>query len=506
MLHIPNASTSSAETLSAVYMSLNSRELVVKPPGSPDSGMGYDSEIDNDEEVVTNRRLSQHKAMNSLHASSPSPTLECINCPEMQDGAHDVFDGNVAKENTVAPVEVKREIVEPIEENTPQCSNDSKMAEILAELNNLPDTKIELPPPSISSQKKLAARPDYVKRPMNAFMIWSQIQRRKIMQKTPDVHNAEISRNLGKLWREQPESQKMPYMIEAERLRLQHMRDHPDYKYKPKKKSKGAQAKKAEEKVIPDPKPVASRASPSAKRNRKRKLTSSQAKLASSSPPNIPIDPQNVSKAIFNPIQVALTPSSSLAQQGAGANIAVDNPTTVTIKVEPSGAGPTTLTSSPIPRKRARTNSETVAKREEHTSPKIGVVKGTLIQAVGEGNRQYILVSGASDMRPSVQAISSIVPITSRPGSAPQIHTARAKEQVVCCTQGFVPIARVEGHESISNVSIVNGCVQSSNPTPKEEVDIVSSSETRIMCEALGSNCYQHHLKVSDRQMCAHVV
>nr|CAB3266489.1 SoxC HMG transcription factor [Phallusia mammillata] len=491
MLHHASASTSSAQSMSTVYMSLDSRKRSVKPPGSPDSGMGYDSDLDNDEEVITNRRLSQHKAMSNLHASSPSPTLECINCPEMQDGGHDVFDGNAAKEHTTPPVEVKREV-----EAT--CTNDSKMAEILAELNNLPDTKIELPPPSISSQKKLAARPDHVKRPMNAFMIWSQIQRRKIMEETPDVHNAEISRNLGKLWRELPEPEKMPFMIEAERLRLQHMRDHPDYKYKPKKKAKATQVKKAAEekeyvkiecaKVPAEPKQAASRASPNAKRARKRKLTSNQTKVAQS-PTNIPTEPQSVSKAMFNPIQVALTPNSNPALQGTGAN-AVNNPTTVTIKVEPSGASLSTLTSSSVPRKRARTNSESVVKREEQLSPKI--VKGTLIQ--GGGNRQYIIVSGASDMRPNVQAISSVVSSTSRPGSAPQVHV-QDKESVVCYAQGFVPIAKV--HEN--SISIVNGCVQSTNnnnssnnATLIKESDVISKNEAQIISEALGSNCLQN--------------
>lgn len=113
-----------------------------------------------------------------------------------------------------------------------------KNLSIQEELEILGPSNIQLPPPSISSQKKEAARPGHIKRPMNAFMIWSQIERRKITTADPIMHNAEISRNLGKRWRSLEEGNKRPYIIEAERQRLQHMRDYPDYKYKPKKRTK----------------------------------------------------------------------------------------------------------------------------------------------------------------------------------------------------------------------------------------------------------------------------
>ena len=73
---------------------------------------------------------------------------------------------------------------------------------------------------------------------MNAFMVWSQLERRKIIEVTPDKHNAEISKELGRRWKLLPEEKRQPYIEEAERLRILHQKEYPDYKYKPRKKPK----------------------------------------------------------------------------------------------------------------------------------------------------------------------------------------------------------------------------------------------------------------------------
>merc|ERR1712129_66853 len=85
-------------------------------------------------------------------------------------------------------------------------------------------------------QGKLQPRKQVIKRPMNAFMIWAQTERRNLQILHPELDNCSISKMLGRRWREMEGAEKQFYYDQQAALAKLHMQEYPGYKYTPRQK------------------------------------------------------------------------------------------------------------------------------------------------------------------------------------------------------------------------------------------------------------------------------
>ena len=84
---------------------------------------------------------------------------------------------------------------------------------------------------TVPNGSKTRENAKHVKRPMNAFILFSKNHRTFFKQLYPGRDNRKISTLLAEKWRSMKPEEKEPYQLEAKELMRQTKETHPDFKY-----------------------------------------------------------------------------------------------------------------------------------------------------------------------------------------------------------------------------------------------------------------------------------
>ncbi|KAF7636420.1 HMG box domain-containing protein [Meloidogyne graminicola] len=81
----------------------------------------------------------------------------------------------------------------------------------------------------------------FIKRPLNAYMIWTRQERKRILADDPKMKMNEVSKaiQMGERWKKMSDKEKKPYFELAKKYSEEHkqvLQDHPEFQYAPSKK------------------------------------------------------------------------------------------------------------------------------------------------------------------------------------------------------------------------------------------------------------------------------
>lgn len=136
--------------------------------------------------------LKMTEEQEKCHSDAPSPSMseDSTGSPCPSGSGSDTENTRPSDNHLLLGPEYKKE---GEADKFPVCIRDA----VSQVLKGYDWTLVPMPVRPIGSSK---SKP-HVKRPMNAFMVWAQAARRKLADQYPHLHNAELSKTLGKLWR-----------------------------------------------------------------------------------------------------------------------------------------------------------------------------------------------------------------------------------------------------------------------------------------------------------------
>ncbi|CAG8439210.1 7430_t:CDS:1 [Ambispora leptoticha] len=109
----------------------------------------------------------------------------------------------------------------------------------------LPDTDVRLPSlalpcgvagpqakPNANNGKSKVKKPP---RPPNAFILYRRAKQPGIVAKNQGITNNEVSKEIGRMWHEEPIEVRLKFQKMAEAAKQEHMKKYPEYRYRPRR-------------------------------------------------------------------------------------------------------------------------------------------------------------------------------------------------------------------------------------------------------------------------------
>ncbi|ORY97701.1 high mobility group box domain-containing protein [Syncephalastrum racemosum] len=93
----------------------------------------------------------------------------------------------------------------------------------------------------IGGKEKVRER---LKRPPNAYLLFNRDMRRKLLEISPKMTVAEISKEIGERWKLLSPEKRQEYIHEAAMIKQDHLKNHPDFIYTRRSKAQLAEARK----------------------------------------------------------------------------------------------------------------------------------------------------------------------------------------------------------------------------------------------------------------------
>ncbi|CAG8742641.1 uncharacterized protein OCT59_003000 [Rhizophagus irregularis] len=92
----------------------------------------------------------------------------------------------------------------------------------------LPDTDVRLPSFALPCDQETT-------RPPNAFILYRRAKQPGILTRHQGITNNEVSKEIGRMWHEEPAEIRMKFQKMADAAKQEHMKKYPEYRYRPRR-------------------------------------------------------------------------------------------------------------------------------------------------------------------------------------------------------------------------------------------------------------------------------